>query len=81
MGEGAVLGLQGAALRVVVKKPARASFPGSWGNGLPLGVRSGGLEVPPVSDEDPPSFHCGGEQTIRALLDVGAHSIHEDNHL
>lgn len=58
MGEGAVLGLQGAALRMVVKKPARASFQGSWGTGLPLGVRSGGLQVTPVSYEDPPSFDC-----------------------
>lgn len=58
MGEGAVFGLQGAALRVVVKKPARASFQGTWGNGLPLGVCSGGLLVTPVSYEDPPSFNC-----------------------
>lgn len=49
VGEGAVLGLQGAALRVVVKEPARARFQGTWGNGLPLGVRSGGPLVPPVS--------------------------------
>lgn len=57
VGEGAVLGLQGAALRVVVVEPAGASFQGTRGDGLPLGVRPGGLPVPPVSYVHPPSFH------------------------
>lgn len=81
MGESAVLGLQGAALRVVVKKPARARFQGAWGNGPPLGVPSGGLLVPPVSYGDPPSFNCGGEKRIRAVLDGDTRPVSEDNHL
>lgn len=57
VGEGTVFSLQGAALRVVFVKPAGASFQGARGNGLPLGVCSGGLPVPPVPYVDPPSFH------------------------
>lgn len=81
VGEGTVLGLQGAALRVVVKKPARARFQGARGNGPPLGVPPGGLAVPPVSYGDPPSFNCGGEKRIRAVLDGDARPASEDTHL
>lgn len=66
VGEGAVFVLQGAALRVVVVKPARAGLQGPGGDGLPLGVRSGGLGVAPVSYEDPPSLNCEGDTEIRA---------------
>lgn len=55
--EGTVLGLQGAALRVVVVEPAGASFQGTKGNGLPLCIHPGGLPVPPVSYVHPPSFY------------------------
>lgn len=57
MGEGTVFSLQGAALRMVVMKPAGASFQGARGNGLPLGILSGGLPVPPVSYVHPTTFH------------------------
>lgn len=57
VGEGALFGLQGAALRVVVVKPAGTGFQGARGNGLPLGIGPGGLPVPPVSYVHPPSFH------------------------
>lgn len=57
VGEGTVFELQGAALRVVSVKPAEASFQGTGGNGLPLGVRPEGLPLPPVSYVDAASFH------------------------
>lgn len=57
VGEGAVFGLQGAALRVMVMKPAGTGFQGPGGHRRPLGTRPGGLPVPPVSDVHPPSFH------------------------
>lgn len=77
MGEGAGYGLQGAALRMVVVKPARASFQGAGGNGLPLGVPSGGLWVAAVSYEDPPSLDCKGRKAIRPLLDATARPVNE----
>ena len=55
--EGAVFGLQWAALRVVVMKPAGSGFSRTRGNRLPFGICSGGLPVPPVSYIHPPSFH------------------------
>ncbi len=58
MCEAAVFGLQGAALRVVIVKPAGTSFQGTGGNRLPLDICPGGLPVPPVSYIHPPSFHC-----------------------
>lgn len=67
MGEGADFDLQGAALRMVVVKPAKASFQGAGGNGLPLGVPSGGLWVTPISYEDPPSLDCKGMKVVRTL--------------
>lgn len=57
MGEATVFSLQGAALRVVVIEPAGAGFQGTGGNWLPLGIRPGGLPVPPVSYVHPASFH------------------------
>lgn len=55
--EGAEFGLQGAALRVVLVKPAGTSFNGGRIHGLLLGVPPGRLHVPPVSDVHPASFH------------------------
>lgn len=70
MGEGAVFSLQGAALRVVVVKPAGTGFQGTGGNGLPLGIRPGGLPVPPVSYVDPPSFHWNKKGKDRKIQDL-----------
>lgn len=77
MGEGAGFGLQGAALRMVVVKPASASFQGAGGDGLPLGVPSGGLWVTAVSYEDPPSLDCKGKKAIRPLQGANARPANE----
>lgn len=77
MGEGAGFGLQGAALRMVVVKPARASFQGAGGDGLPLGVPSGGLRLTAVSYEDPPPLDCEGKKAISPLLDVSDRAANE----
>lgn len=81
MGEGAVFGLQGAALRVVVEKPAKARFQGAGGNGFPLGVHPGGLLVTPVPYEDPPSLNCKGKEIMRPSPGAEARSVNEDNYL
>lgn len=82
MGEGAVFGLQGAALRVVVEKPARARFQGARGNRLPLGVCPGGLLVTPVSYDDPPSLNCEGKKMMRpSPRGAEARSVNEDDYL
>lgn len=75
------MGLQGAALRVVVKKPARASFQGTRGDGRPLAFRSGGPLVPPVSDGDPPAFHCWEKERMRPPLGANTGSTDEEKHL
>lgn len=77
VGEGAGFGLQGAALRMVVVKPASASFQGAGGDGLPLGVPSGGLWVTAVSYEDPPSLDCKGKKAIRPLQGANARPANE----
>ncbi len=72
VGEGTVFRLQGAALRVVVVKPAGTSFQSTGGNGFPLGIRPGGLPVPPVSYVHPPSFHWkrGNDRKIQDLFRI-----------
>ena len=57
MGEGTVLSLQGAALRVVGVKPTGPGFQSTGSDGLPLAIGPGGLPVPPVSYMDSPCFH------------------------
>lgn len=58
MSEVALICLQGAALRVVVVKPAGTSFQGTRGDGfLLLQIRPGRRLLPPVSNVHPPTFH------------------------
>lgn len=62
MGKGTVLGLKGAALRVMIMEPAGASFQGSGGDLFPPPVCLGWCSVPPVSYVDDSSLHCKREQ-------------------